>query len=112
MNLFKSYHGDGMVRIGKWDESKILFKPTGHDHSGGACGAPIGKIDALACLKFGATSIAAAANIYTGLRSVCRAWVQPIATAAQALVTATTGGTISVTPGAPQSLAWFAIGYS
>ncbi|MEM2293295.1 MAG: hypothetical protein QXX41_08470 [Nitrososphaerota archaeon] len=104
-----------MVRIGKWDEDKILFKPTGHDHSGGAAGAFISKIDALTCIKHGVISIAAAASVYTGLKSVAKAWVQPVATAAatQALVTATSGGTISVTPGAAgQTLWWLAIGYA
>jgi hypothetical protein len=104
-----------MVRIGKFDEDKILFKSTGHDHSGGSAGAFISKVDSLACFRFGATSIAAAASIYTGLKSVRSAWVQPWATAAatQALVTATSGGTISVTPGAAgQTLLWVAAGYS
>jgi hypothetical protein len=69
----------------------------------------------LTCLKSGATSIEAAADINTGLAHVTRAWVQAVATAAatQALVTATSGATISVTPGAAgQTLWWFAEGYA
>jgi hypothetical protein len=104
-----------MVRIGKFDEDKILFKSTGHDHSGGSAGAYISKIDSLTCLRIVATSIAATASIYTGLTSVRSAWVQEVATAAAtaALVTATSGGTVSVTPGAAGQTLWvFAVGYA
>jgi len=116
-----------VVRIGKWDEEKVLFKDTGHDHTGGTRGAHI-QHDALATgcvilaattepklsLWFGATSIDAPASIVTDLTSIRRAWLQEVATAAatEAIITATGGATLSVTPGAAGQTLWiFADGY-
>jgi len=115
-----------MVRISKWHEKKILFTSDGHAHTGGSDGAHIqagglatGCIvqypttGAKLSLAYGATSIDAAATVSTGLTSVTYAWTQTNATAAAtAILVATSGGDIRITPGAAgQTIWWFAWGY-
>lgn len=103
------------MRIGKWDEEKVLFKDTGHDHSGGTAGARIGKISALTCIKAGATSFGDASgdiNVDTGLTSVWYAWLN-VKGATAAWVSATSGGTITCHPYATAGdFEWIAIGYA
>jgi hypothetical protein len=68
-----------MVRIGKFDEAKILFKSGGHDHSGGTSGAHLSP-DAYAtgAVKY-ATSVEAVKKFFFGTVTAW-SWAATVAT--------------------------------